>query len=575
MRIRRFVVLFVLALTLISPLCAAESSEFTTVVWCRGGDAYAALAQQIADEEDLLLVTSLDQALAYQPEYIIWVVDPDTLSEEDFIEVRQSVREAEQVVALGLITGNTLEDAQALWQRRSACGEGPIYRVYGSDSESHCEFGSIIAEDGMMASLDSDSLTVALGNASYLSYVGHGGPSYWGLHVYSCSSYSADQVPQLDACLIGTSACETTVFWSAWKSIALTMIERGAAAYTGFATSPNSGYVPGVFEAAPFAYTWPGVTVGQVVALQNQAAEQGYATTGLAIMLGDPRLVLSDTAPYVVQEDTTLEDGTRLVRLSGVPSGVALIRLEDAAEYEYVSVEDYTAVREGQSYYNADLQTAVVGTDRLVLVVQDGGELTLHLSKRVPIAQTVFRTLRDGLDHTLIYLNDTGTPLASIVLSIAALLIGLLRLRRFPLTRRQLLATLLVGLVLGGGHALYILLRLGEVTITSKPLAFSFIGPLASALLGWCGAVLYLASCKAGGRLAGVLVASAWPLAQGFGVAMLMLLARVLSGEPFLVNTASIELSLIAWGCVLPGITLLLWGTGKLARKRFEPNGGI
>ena len=127
------------------------------------------------------LVDSLDQALAYQPEYIIWVVDPETITEEDLIEVRQTVREAEQVVALGLITGNTLEDAQTLWQRRLALGDGLMYCVHGADPESHVEEGIIIAEDGATTALNSTSLTLALSSTSYLSYVGHGGTQLLGL----------------------------------------------------------------------------------------------------------------------------------------------------------------------------------------------------------------------------------------------------------------------------------------------------------------------------------------------------------------------------------------------------------
>jgi hypothetical protein len=115
--------------------------------------------------------------------------------------------------------------------------------------------------------------------------------------------------------------------------------------------------------------------------------------------------------------------------------------------------------------------------------------------------------LLDALDHTFIVTRSTTTPWISVVISAAALL-GLRYLwRKGKRPKQALMLSILTGIAMALAHAIYVLLRISHVTVTSKPVAVGPVDIVLTALLASCGAAIYAARGSLPRRIAGVLVA--------------------------------------------------------------------
>ena len=101
----------------VEPAAAIEPAV-RAVVWSQLQDPYHDLAREIARAEGLPLVDALDAALAHDPEYLIWVVSPEQLSEQVFFDFGAALQRYGKIVSVGLISGSTIDTARALWQRR-------------------------------------------------------------------------------------------------------------------------------------------------------------------------------------------------------------------------------------------------------------------------------------------------------------------------------------------------------------------------------------------------------------------------------------------------------------------------
>jgi hypothetical protein len=348
-----------------------------------------------------------------------------------------------------------------------------------------------------------------LQEADYLTFTGHGGSSY--LRLDEDTTLRPADLPALPPVVVATGSCNTFRPWQA-DSIALAFADKGAAAYAGFAYSPNEGYLVGEFRGAPLRYTWPEVPAGHVIQLQNHGALQGFAYFPYYYLMGDPRLALQPTAPYqLVADDMT--GASRRLRFDTAPAGYIPVRIPDGARYRFVRIPGVAAARYDEPFYNARLQMVNIGTDKFVLFQHTGGSFSLHLHEDPPWAWVLGDMLLDAFDHVLLLSQQGGGDLLSLAGGLMALALCAWQLWRKRASRQGLAPALLAGIGWAGFYSLYALARLDQVTITSKTVALSPVSLVAALLLAGSGTFLALTARSWPGIGLGILAASFGALA--------------------------------------------------------------
>jgi hypothetical protein len=311
--------------------------------------------------------------------------------------------------------------------------------------------------------------------------------------------------------VVATGSCNTFQPWAS-DSIALSFVDRGAAAYSGFVFSPNSGYLFGAFQGVPFRHTWPEFTIGHVVQVQNRGTLQGFAHVPYLHLLGDPRIALQEEAPYRLVEDT-VSGNQRELRLTSVPAGSIPVRIPGGAEYSFVEIPGVASSWYGDPFYNARLQMADVHDDKFVVFEHEGGDVTLHLGVRPSWAWVASDIATDALDHTLLFLLEGGGDNLAVLLGTIALVPVIVLLLRKRAPTRLLLPAITLGIGFALVHGLYALARLDRLTITSKTVVFHPMGLVGTGLLVTSGAFLYLCARSWRGKVIGILVSSLGALA--------------------------------------------------------------
>ncbi|MBU0494856.1 MAG: hypothetical protein KKA73_16790 [Chloroflexi bacterium] len=304
-------------------------------------DPYYALAQEIARHEGLTVAHSLAEALDNDPVFLLWVVSPTRLSDKVLVDFSLTMRDRPSTVSVGIISGSTLSDARALWQRAAQARGQRVIAVNAANPSAHVDARIMTIDPGAttVQPLTPENLIRCLETAYYLTFTGHGGRRSW--YLAEDAPLRAADVPQLSSIVIGTANCNTFRLWED-GSIALAFGDSGAAAYAGFAYSPNEGYLIGEFDALPFRYTWPDFPIGHVAQVQNHGTRQGFANFPYYYLLGDPRIALQAEAPYRLVEDRQ-EGDARVLTYTGVPAGVIPVHIPDGARYEFVDIPGVTA----------------------------------------------------------------------------------------------------------------------------------------------------------------------------------------------------------------------------------------
>lgn len=480
-----------LLVVLLWATCSAAGAQETAVILADPADPYVALAREMAAAEGLPLVESLDEALAREPVYLLWVASPDYLSDEALVAIGLAMRGRESTVSTGIISGNSMEQARALWQRAAEVRGEQVYAANSANPAGHRE-AEILGPEGSSQPLTKSRFLASLAAADYLTFTGHG--SQTALYLEEGVAVRAADLPRLGPVVVATGSCNTFRLWEE-NSLALALVSRGAAAYAGFAYSPNEGYLLGEFEGLPLRYTWPEFPAGHAVQVQNRGTLAGFASFPYYFLLGDPRLALQEKAPYQLVEDRA-EDGGRMQRYAGAPAGVIPVRVAGGARYSFVEVEGVTAGWEGQPFYNARLQMADVGPDKFLLLEHQGGDFVLRLRPEPSWFWVAGDTLLDSLDNTLLFLQDHGG--AVMFLAAAGLLLLLVlffqarRSRDRGATLRRLGLAALPGLAAAALHAIYALARIDALTITSKNVGLSVLFPASTFVVVTCGAFLFL-----------------------------------------------------------------------------------
>jgi hypothetical protein len=496
----------ILILTVLVQAAGQAPVRETTVILADPDDVYYPLAEEIARQETLTVVHSLAEVLEQDPVFLLWVVSPSRLSDEVLVDFGLTMRGQPSAISVGIISGSTLNNARELWLRAAEVEGKRVVAVNAANPAGHIEakidaFGEGEATD---QPLTKANLLHNLQHADYLTFTGHGGKSF--LRLDENTTLRPADLPSLPPIVVATGSCNTFRPWEL-DPIPLAFARQGAAAYAGFAYSPNEGYLIGEFNGLPFRYTWPDFPIGHVVQVQNRGTLQGFAQFPYYYLLGDPRIALQAEAPYDLVEDR-VSGNTRTLAYAGTPSGMIPVRIPGGAGYRFVRVPGVSAAGERDPFYNARLEMVDIQDDKYVLFAHQGGDFVLRLRKSPPWYWVAGDLLTDALDGTLLYVPQTGGDIVSLVAAAMALLPVAWLLLKKQIPARRLVPAVLTGFGFAALHGLYALARLDRLTITSKSVEFSFLSLISTFLLVACGAFLFLNARSWRGKAVAVIVAS-------------------------------------------------------------------
>jgi hypothetical protein len=474
------------------------------LVVCDPHDSYSSLALEISKTDSLPSFASIEEALAQNPRFILWVGSPGYFTNRVLTQCAARLKSARSGAALGIISGNDLGDARALWLRgRSARGERNT-AVRGEHAPAgvfHWRALNSVSFENTGILLSKQDLLEELKAADYLTFTGKGSGSGWQLA--DGAALGASDIPRLSANVLATADCPALSLEP--SSLALAAVTQGAAGYAGFFLRPLEGFLPGEDGGLPLRYTWPGVTVGEVIRLQNHSSKQAFAAIPLYFLLGDPRISLQTEPPCSVIRIETSR-GVRNYEYGDLPPGMLPLRVKNGAQYHYAEIQGVTAISDYDLFYNSRLQAIDEGSHKILLVSHLGGDLTIGLRTEPPAFWRVSRTLLDALDYSLLYLPGAGSPFLSLFFALMALLSIIYLMKQEEMPGRLLYLSILVGVVLGLSHALYASNRIGLTAVISKPIEVGVVDIIATALLASCGLILSIGFESIALKIAGVIV---------------------------------------------------------------------
>ncbi len=461
-----------------------------TVV-CHPTDSLRPLADEIAREEATTVVGSWSDV---RTEYLIWVVEPGRLSDQVLASFARDWRDRFPETAVGLIIGRTPDQAKALWCRARQVRPKSSFAFDATASFSKQQF------------------VEAIKTAGYVTFAGHGGQTY--LELGANTVLRSTELPPVPNLVFGTASCNVFRPWVS-DSIALAFVENGAAAFAGFAYSPEAGFLIGGSEGLPFRYTYPEFPIGRVVQLQNHGAMQAFAALPIYFLLGDPRISFAAETPYRIVADETRGD-SRQITLTHAPRGFLPVCIRGGAAYRLIEGSGTAAARD-HGFYNSRLQAVDSGSDKFVLVDHTEGPLTFELQRVVPWWWPVKTRFVEALDNALVFFGSSSETCA--VVLVVGLITAIAAFCR-RVTKRVTVQAAAAGALLALLHLGWVLTRLDHTTVISKSVSFNPLAIICTLVLTSGAAALYLLAAGRTGQIIALLLATfpAWfPAVLHFG----------------------------------------------------------
>lgn len=509
------ILLIILVVCTLAVCCQTEKAATQTsqsmaqstcelVVLADAKDPFYSLAKEIAAAENSPLGHNLSDALACHPIYLLWVVSPGFLSDEVIIEFGMTMKEQSSAVSIGIITGSTIELARELWQRRTQVNSQTFFAINAPNPSAHLKGQMLEFKQGQIINhpLDKDGFVGALKSADYLTFTGHGANSF--LRLFDEEKITTRDIPTLGPIVIATGSCQTLRVWND-DSIARRIVDQGAAAYSGFVFSPNEGYLIGEFNQLPFRYTWQDFPIGHIIQAQNRGTLQGFARFPYQFLLGDPRIAFQSKPPYRLIDDR-IEGKNRILKYKDVPAGLIPIRVADGAAYNFIEAPGTTSASQGDFIYNSRMQMINIGSDKFILLIHNGGDLTLRMMPNPPGYWMPFDILLDAIDYTYIFLQQSGGDYLNLGFAVIPLLWLVWQIRKKRIHWQNFRTALWIGFTLAVIQGITMLMRLPHVKVTSKAVVFSTLSLAGAFLLGSLGSMIYLQAHTWLGKLIGVIV---------------------------------------------------------------------
>ena len=483
-----------------------NSSYPITIVLSDPQDDYYPLAEKISSTENIPLVSTLEDAINLQPLYLLWVINPQNLSDESFTNFGIKIREAGITISSGLITGSTIEYAEALWQREQ--NKNGILALSVSREKNIYTYaeGEISTEP-----LDVETLVAAVQKASYMTIHGHGSRKGWWIEEEY--GVKAADIQPLNGTFLNVVSCQTLKIWGE-DSIALKILDEGAAGYAGFVHSPF-GYLIGEPHDFPYRYSWQDFPIGTIVQIQDAGLLKGFMGVPSYFLLGDPRRAFEEEAPYSLLSDQE-DNKHRILTYTNAPAGVIPLRIENGAAYDFVEIKGTGQAAAHESFYNHKIQFVDISGDRYLLFKHSGGDFQVTLSQTKPFLYHILGTLKTSIHHSLVISNTPDSYILNIPLILILLLVLFVRVKKGKMKLKDnLLPALLCAFFLIGLRFVYTWLNqdnlsgLYENYIRVDDLKFEISFPmlLFSLLLSLLAFQLFFNLKARGGRLLTFLLA--------------------------------------------------------------------
>jgi hypothetical protein len=494
-----------------------QSGDSSTVVLAGKTDPYYSLAKKIADEEHTVIVSELDELDTHNPTYVIAVYAPENLTERWLYTLGSHFQKTNTYPALGIITGQSPEKAEQLWERRLSVKAEKSYMA--SDVERNMGVDQPILVDVSKENqpnsyaLNKQALVAALEVADYFHWVRHVSHTRWHWNseqgdVTDNDVLAAKDVPDLKPAVIYVPSCGSMQL-SKPDSIAMAFIEKGAAAYIGNLYSPMSGaYDMRHASYLPARNTWPDFPIGVVAQIQNRMMTRAVYNTPQFFMVGDPRISFLGAAPYTINSDI-VTDKRRIEGASDIV-GIVPLKIEGGASYAFLSIKGLGASSELDCFYNNDIQTLNLGQDKYVLFVHNGGTFQIELDKNASMLWTLGDAIKDSFDQSWIVI---GVVYGELSIGMLALFLAILlfKIWRRNKTITEYLTIFGLGVMLAAVQVAYLFAQMDYYSVSAYVVDYS----LPQILLGFIGVF----SSTAGGlmlmkdakslsvRILGVLVA--------------------------------------------------------------------
>lgn len=518
-----------------------ETGEETVVVSAHS-DPYFSLAQRIAQEENLRLVEEFIDSLQFNPKFIILVASPSNLTIEKLASIGDTFISQDYYPALGIISGSTLDKAEQLWERRNLAHAGNNF--VGGD----VEILQLIYEPTIFdisngantkIALNQDSLIEILKQADYFYWTRHSGGRtwYWNDGVENWGEndeLSSEEIPPLKPVVIYAPTCSIFRPWLK-DSIAIGFIDKGAVAFLGFTNSPHTTAFSKYGLSVPGLTSWKEFPLGLVAQIQNKTTTKIIFNSPQFFMFGDPRIHLSQKQPYQIVSDQIVKNGKRVVVGYSDQNGILAVKINNAADYDFLSIQGLTSLSDKDIFYNSKIQTLDLGADKYILILHKGGSFQIELSSRAPFGWVLADALIDALDYSwvVLWLNvyaDANPYIyaGSTFLFVSVLLFKIFKQKNIKEYQKIFVVAFFIALF----RLAYYLLRLDEYTVsanlvdyTAKDMVIGFAGVFSS-VAG--GLILIKDSQKIVGKSLGLLFAVArqfWM--AGFYLGFLTLLNNV------------------------------------------------
>ena len=461
------------------------------VILAEEQDAYFPLAQEIADYEKAVLITSIEKLNDLSPKYLIYVAVPNNISMEALLKFSRFFKNSGKYPAFGIITGKTIESARKLWQRSKLATEGVNFIATDTDYAANFDEGIIFdvsTQPPKKITLNRENLLNALVKADYFYWSRHVSYRGWFWHYKKHDFLHSRELPELKPVVIHTPSCNS-VLPSEDDNIALEFVEKGAAAYIGHLLTPtfNSGVFIGHLQHLPGKYTWKDFPIGIMAQIQNIASMKASSFLPYMFILGDPRTSLSKKKPYTIIQDQSLGNKRSIQGKSNM-IGVLPLKIDDGASYSYIKIKGLSSVSNNDLFYNSKIQSLNLQSDKYLLFLHKGGTFEISLYKSPSLLWIFSDTIKDALDFSWITKGVTRS-LISIFFFLIFLSIVLIKIKKKkPITGYS--SELVFALAFASIQLIFVILRMHSISISS----YFFNFPMFKLLLGFLGTFSMAAS---------------------------------------------------------------------------------
>lgn len=509
----------------LTPFLRSMEREVKTeaIVIAETSDPYSSLAQKIAQADGLEIVESIDEAFQRSPKFIILVASPQNLTPEKLTTIGNRFQEQDYYPGMGIISGSTVEKAERLWSNRNLAGDGIAYLGGDVDILQMVDvptIHNISAKPLEKMALTRENLITSLKQADYFYWARHTGPKDWSWNEGNADWDENDRllaadIPELKPAVIYSLTCSSFRPWVE-NSIAIGFVDSGAAAYLGFMNTPHTASTMREGLSVPGVTSWSEFPLGLVAQIQNKEAAKSVFGSPQLFMLGDPRIYLSDEAPYQITSDNEIDSGKRIIKGVSDRSGILAVKVDGGARYNFLTVRGISSASDSDLFYNNRLQTLSLGDDMYALFQHHGGAFEMELSSEAPFGWNVNDAILDAFDFSWVVLwlstyadSNPHIHLISILLFTCLLLYKTVKQKT---TLKEYQKIFIAAIIFTFIRLGYFLLRMDAYSVSANLVDYSplqlAIGCLGvfSGIAG--GLMIMRDSKKAGVKLAGLLFAA-------------------------------------------------------------------